>query len=102
MYVYVHVYIYTFFLFFEFFYIIIFSIFLLFKHFINSVLLYIPAPSPPFCMQCEVLALAFLLVQRLCQLCISDCVPTAALSIYKLCRRQKNVFKLFEFWKRHN
>ena len=46
------------FLFFEFFYIIIFSIFLLFKYFVNSVLFYIQAPSPPFCMQCEVLALA--------------------------------------------
>ena len=34
---------------------------MLFKYFVNSVLFYIPAPSPPFCMQCEVLAIAFLL-----------------------------------------
>ena len=34
---------------------------MLFKYFVNSVLFYIPAPAPPFCMQCEVLALAFLL-----------------------------------------
>ena len=55
--------IFYYFYFFEFFYIIIFSIFLLFKYFVNSVLFYIPlipAPSPPLCMQCEVLALAFL------------------------------------------
>ena len=55
--------IFYYFYFFEFFYISIFSIFLLFKYIVNSVLFYIPAPALlSACMQCEVLALAFLLI----------------------------------------
>ena len=48
------------FYFLNFFILLFFLFFLLFKYFVNSVLFYIPAPSPPFCMQCEVLALALL------------------------------------------
>ena len=49
---------------------------MLFKYFVNSVLFYIQAPSPPFCMQCEVLALAFLL-----KTCLNE---------VQLCRNNQN------------
>ena len=56
--------IFYYFSFLNFFILLFFQFFCFLKYFVNSVLFYIPAPSPPFCMQCEVLALAFLFVNR--------------------------------------